>query len=632
MSHQGRNGRDGGQPHRARRTVGMALLIAASLGSAPLFGQQELRAPTPPAVVQPQPSPPTTVPVRPAPLTELAPEAPIVGGHIAPVLASPPSGMPGAAVVDPSVPPAAAAVGAPVLEPDVQVVRFQGPPGLNIEVLAPAPVPVPIGDGAGIITVGLRRGVGYRLRVTGIVERPMAELYPVVEIVGHLHRPEGIDPGKYPIRIAFTQDDMDDAVDRGRLVTKVIYLEDPDQAIPLKLHKDEVSVLTLNPTEPPLRVASALGRPVAIVRLGGRRPTGEEIQGAVAGDIGLDWVESIGSRPCPFLCHSGARCTLPCGPVCVPSPPPSRPSLPRDEYLCDGGDRGIAAGPAKSGRINGIEPRDAVVRFDIGVRGVSQARVLPTNVVCVYAPRFAEVRVSTGTNLNVDIQTTKTDKTVAKLVQTDSSAESRRLVQNQAAELARARARATAYRGKLVADEDSNARAPSAYTGATLASTNLQKQTAELARTRYKAGQVQERIRLDGIKTAEGPMIKGIVEGSSEAIRVWGPYSMVGVETPPDRPGLAVVKRVSAIEAEPGDTLTYAIVYRNMGNTPIKAVSIVDSLLPRLEYVAGTSSGPEGTTFTTAVNRVGATELHWELPGVLAPGATGYVSFQAVVR
>ena len=107
---------------------------------------------------------------------------------------------------------------------------------------------------------------------------------------------------------------------------------------------------------------------------------------------------------------------------------------------------------------------------------------------------------------------------------------------------------------------------------------------------------------------------------------------MTGVETPPDRPGLAVIKRVSAVEAEPGDTLTYVIIYRNMGNTPIRAVAIVDSLLPRLEYVKGTSRGPEGTAFTTAVNRVGSTELRWELPGVLAPGATGYVSFDAVVR
>ena len=43
---------------------------------------------------------------------------------------------------------------------------------------------------------------------------------------------------------------------------------------------------------------------------------------------------------------------------------------------------------------------------------------------------------------------------------------------------------------------------------------------------------------------------------------------MTGVEVPPDRPGLAVIKRVSVTEAEPGDTVTYVIIYRNMGNTP----------------------------------------------------------------
>ncbi len=124
----------------------------------------------------------------------------------------------------------------------------------------------------------------------------------------------------------------------------------------------------------------------------------------------------------------------------------------------------------------------------------------------------------------------------------------------------------------------------------------------------------------------------GIVEGASEAVKVWGPQDMTGIETPPDRPGLAVIKRVSATEAEPGDTLTYVIIYRNMGNTPIRSVAIVDSLLPRLEYVKGTSRGVDGTTFTTALNRVGSTELKWQLPGVLMPGATGHVSFQAIVR
>ena len=624
MSHRPRNVQDGGLAHQARGIAGVMWVIAATLAATAARAQDAPAGSQAPLVAQSG---------RPAPITTVAPRAPIIVSASPAPAAYAPEGVPGAAVVGPGAPPdSPAPPGLPTLEPDVQVVRFQGPPGLTVEVLAPAPIPVPVGDGGGLITVGLKRGVGYRLLVRGITERPQAELYPVVEIVGHLHRPEGIDPGKYPIRIVFNQDDMEDAVDRGRLVTKVIYLEDPDQAIPFKMAKDEVPVLTLNPTEPPLRVASALGRPVAIVRIGGRRPTNSEIQGGVAGDIGLDYAESIGSKPCPFLCQSGARCSLPCGPVCVPSPPPARPSLPRDEYLCDGGDRATPAAPNQNGRITGVDPRDAIVRFDIGVKGVSQARILPTNVVCVYAPRFAEVRVSSGTNQNIDIQTTKTDKTLAKLSRAESKVDSRRLVQNQAAELARARARSSGLKGRLMPSEGSNSRSASAFSDNTLAVLAVAKQTAELSKNRQKLGQVNERLRLDGIKSAEGPMMAGIIEGTSEAVKVWGPHAMTGVETPPDRPGLAVIKRVTPAEAEPGDTLTYAIVYRNMGNTPIRSVSIVDSLLPRLEYKQGTSSGPPGASFTTTANRVGATELRWELPGVLAPGATGYVSFQAIVR
>ena len=89
---------------------------------------------------------------------------------------------------------------------------------------------------------------------------------------------------------------------------------------------------------------------------------------------------------------------------------------------------------------------------------------------------------------------------------------------------------------------------------------------------------------------------------------------------------------MSATEAEPGDTLTFVITYRNMGNTPIRSASITDSLLPRLEYVRGSAKGPKGTSFSTAENRVGSSELKWDLPGVIAPGASGEVSFRAVVR
>jgi uncharacterized repeat protein (TIGR01451 family) len=538
---------------------------------------------------------------------------------------------PGTAVSGPTE-AAVAPPGVPVLEADVQVVRFQGPPGLTVEVLSPAPAPVPAGDGGGIITVGLKRGVGYRLKVSGIPERPGRDLYPVIELVGHLHRPDGIDPAKYPIRVVFNQDDLNDTVDQGRLVTKVIYLEDPDQAIPFHLPKDEVSVLTLSPTEPPLRVAQALGRPVAIVRLGVRQPTIDEIQAGPGGDVALDWAAGLGSGPCPFVRSTGGRCGLPCGPVCTAAPKPKQPSLPRDEYLCDGGDRGAPAAAGRTGRVGGVDPRDTVVAFDIGKKGRVEPRVLPTNVVCIYAPRFAEVRATTGPNQNVDVQYVNTNKYLTRYSNYDGRAWAKKLVQNQGAQFTRDRARAMAERGRTFPDEESNLRGATAFRGDVMTVTNLQHQTSELAQNRQKPGQLKEKIRLDGIKTAEGPVITGMTESPSEAVRVWAPHQMTGVEVPPDRPGLAVIKRVSAVEAEPGDTVTYVIFYRNMGNTPIANVSIVDSLLPRLEYKKGTSRGPEGTAFSAAMNRVGSTELRWILPAALAPGAVGHVSFDAIVR
>src|SRR5206468_2137377 len=57
-----------------------------------------------------------------------------------------------------------------------------------------------------------------------------------------------------------------------------------------------------------------------------------------------------------------------------------------------GGDRGEPVHFAGDGGLAGIDPRDTVFNFNAGDR----PRVLPTNVVCVYAPRFASVRSAVG--------------------------------------------------------------------------------------------------------------------------------------------------------------------------------------------------------------------------------------------
>jgi uncharacterized repeat protein (TIGR01451 family) len=522
----------------------------------------------------------------------------------------------------------------PALEPNVQVVRFSGPEGLRAEVVAPAPQPIPIpaSISPGLITAGLRMGTGYRLHLMNIPDRPGAELFPVVEVVGHLHRPANIDPARYPIRIVFREDDLFDVLDHGRLITKVVYLEDQEQALPLKMPKDEIPSVTINPSEEPLKVGAALGRVAAIVRIGGRRPSVEEMDPNIFDAPLWTFPQGASAVGCPFSNPEGAKCNLPCGPVCGTPPARGKVWMPKDEYLCDGGDRGQKAGPSGTGGLTGIEPRDAVIRFDTGLGSQAKPKILPTNVVCVYAPRFAEVRVSTGLNEAYDAQVAAVRDSRTQPASTTMTNGPKRLAQNQAPQLARLKDRASGMKGRVYPSEDSDRRSLNAFNnGVHLAYKNVN-QGPEVARNRQKAGIDQKVLRLDGIKSAEGLLVTAHADGAGQTIMSWQPTEMAGVETPPNRPGLAVLKRVDAEEALPGDTLTFTIYYRNMGNTPIRGVSIVDSLLPRLEYVKGTSMGPKGTIFSAAENLVGSSELKWELPGVIAPGASGQVSFKAHVR
>jgi len=531
---------------------------------------------------------------------------------------------PGLAVVGGPVVTEAPAASAPALPGNVQVVRFQGPEGVRVEVLGPNPEPVPVGDGHGLTTVGLKVGIAYRLRISNLPERPGAELFPVIEMVGHLHRPAGIDPAKYPVRVVISQDDLDDVADKGRLVTQVIYLEDPEQALPIALPKDQIPVVSLNPSEEPLKVAAALGRVVAIVRMGGRRPTPEETtSGMFTFGPGV-----IGGGPCPFTQPDGARCPLVCGPVTGTAPPAGRPWLPKDEYLCDGGDHAEPASFGGDGGLRGIDPRDAVIQFNDGRR----PRALPTNVVCVYAPRFAEVRTSVGPNEALRIESVANSKYVEKEASEAARQGPKRLVQRQEAEAARSRARPSGLGADVRLGVHSDLKVASGYELTTHIAGNVKVQGHETARVRQKPAGMKERTKFQGIKTAEGPVLTGVVEGAGQAVMAWTPRETVGVEMPPNKPGLAVVKRVSASEAEAGDVLTFFIQYRNMGNTPIRDVTVFDSLLPRLEYVKGSARGPKGTAFSAEENRVGSTELKWVLPAAVPPGVEGHVSFQAVVR
>ncbi len=59
----------------------------------------------------------------------------------------------------------------------------------------------------------------------------------------------------------------------GKFVTRVIYLEDPNHAVPVATGGEKPQTFfEVRPTDDPLEIADQLGRPVAILRLGGRLP------------------------------------------------------------------------------------------------------------------------------------------------------------------------------------------------------------------------------------------------------------------------------------------------------------------------------------------------------------------------
>ncbi len=111
----------------------------------------------------------------------------------------------------------------------------------------------------------------YRLKVSGYPNSEGVELFPTVEIIDRLYPPPGLAL-QFPIPIELTQDELELAA-RGAFVTRVIYVEDPEHALPVARRAGEEQPWIEAPAgEDPLVTADRNGRPVAILRIGSRVP------------------------------------------------------------------------------------------------------------------------------------------------------------------------------------------------------------------------------------------------------------------------------------------------------------------------------------------------------------------------
>lgn len=117
---------------------------------------------------------------------------------------------------------------------------------------------------------GVEVGRIYRFQLTNIPNLDGVELYPSVEIIGHLSPPPGKERD-HPVPIFFAIEDLRIAAEGG-FVTRVVYVEDPDLAIPGKQDPNDQPYFEVGLGEDPLHVAEDLGRPIAIVRIGSKTP------------------------------------------------------------------------------------------------------------------------------------------------------------------------------------------------------------------------------------------------------------------------------------------------------------------------------------------------------------------------
>ncbi len=150
-----------------------------------------------------------------------------------------------------------------------QPVEIQAPPGARIALATPngftEPQPAPV-------VVGMLIGHVYRIRVTDIPgeQNVGMEVYPTIEVVNRLYPPPGYE-ARFPVPVQLALDDVETAL-RGQFVTRVVYLEDPLNPLPVAETPQTQRYYEVHPQDDPLEVADRLGRPMAIARLGSRQP------------------------------------------------------------------------------------------------------------------------------------------------------------------------------------------------------------------------------------------------------------------------------------------------------------------------------------------------------------------------
>ena len=488
---------------------------------------------------------------------------------------------------------------------------------------------------------GMLIGSVYRLRITDIPVAAGQEVFPTIELIDRTYPPPGLAL-RFPIPIELTAEELDMAA-QGAFITRVIYVEDPSLALPEVQEPGQTEWFEAASGEDPLVVADRLGRPVAILRIGGRYP--DDLQDDGHFTYGTPPIEIYDESmvpaaedaqggwptyrlPCDDRCPGKTR--LPCKACQSGASGCANCNLigPTDEYLCDGGDYGLPVGIRADWDVAGLEQEDTIAHYDTLA---DQVVIEPSNRVCIYAPRFAAVRRAVGPLLEKRFDAVNEFADQLTLVHARETVEPAMSVQRYAAQVDIGQRPASVLRSRDQAGEIKQRVALLEMVGALAPYANL-----SIVRT----GKLENRenpwlaIAVQSAHTWNGDQAAQVVVDNLEAVEL-ARDQQAGVvygQLEPDNPQLRICKLASTGNALPGQIVEFTLRFDNVGDQVIGNVTILDNLSTRLEYVADSAKSSLQADFFTEPNEGGSSLLRWEIKNPLEPGEGGTLQFQCTVR
>lgn len=352
---------------------------------------------------------------------------------------------------------------------------------------------------------------------------------------------------------------------------------------------------------------------------------------ALAGPPAADSAAACPEVACPDEVIGGTSqpAPLPYAPAGPWSPPGIKQPWPEDEYLVDGGDRGLPAAVRPDWQIQGLESEDTIAHFDT-LDG--RTLVEPSNPVFIYAPRFASVRkvVSLAQDEQTDqlgaVQQPTVPVRCDELQIAASSKQHVEAIRQNSAEPP------IIYRSRSGDGAVSSVQRLGSFQDAFQPYENLK------VIREGKVDKTERALLAAGIAAAiiwtDTESVQIMLDHQAATVDVGDQqdHDVYTVNEPPPCPRLRIIKVASTQTAEPGDVIDFTLRFDNVGNQPIGNVTIVDNLTTRLQYVPDSAQSSLKADFRTQQNDVGSDVLRWEITDPLRVGQGGVVRFSCRVR